>query len=138
VSVKIFSILLILTAFTLNAQQTIKKGEKASYDGYVVTSEQYNILIERSKKLELYEKELDPNQKIQVDTLLQIIKLKDEIIDIYDTKYGLAKERVNYLEQENKRLRFINNILIITNNIGWTVTVGYTAGVVVFAVTRDL
>lgn len=131
-------ILLFILVSSLNAQTILKKGEKAPYDGKLIKIEQYNKLIERSMQADIYEKELDPNMKSQIESLSQVIVTKDQIIETYKVKYGLAEQRLHDLEKDNKRLRFVNNVLIVSNNIGWTITLGYTGGLIAFAIVRQL
>jgi hypothetical protein len=131
-------LLLFVLISSLSAQETIKKDEKAPFTGKLITMEQYDRLIERSMKLDIYEKELDPLQADQIKSLTAIILLKNQIIEDYMRKYNAASARLSIIETENKRLRFSNNILIITNNIGWTISLGYTGGIIAFAVVKSL
>jgi hypothetical protein len=130
-------IFLILISISLNAQQIVKKGEKVLFDGMLITRQQYENMIIQLKKLDIYEKELDPNQANQIASLTEIIVVKNQIIEAYQQKYNLAAMRLNILEAENKKLRIKSNILLITNNIGWTITLGYTGGIIAFAIIRE-
>ncbi len=122
-------LLVLLFVFNLfSEEQIIKKGDPAPFDGIIMDKEKVEKIVkdlEEFKKLK--EKEVEYNKIIDVFGP-QLVDEKGTEISIIRTYY---KGIIDKLEKENKQLRIINKVLIITNSIGWSLVVGETSGLAV-------
>ncbi len=129
------SIFLLFILFNLICQENfkiIKRGDKAENDGVIITEEKFRELIEIEKK--------SKEQDLKIFELKSQNEILKERITLWETKYSLLDEKFQAemnrriaIETKYDQLNKSFQIVMISHNVAWSISIAELIGVGTFA-----
>jgi adenosyl cobinamide kinase/adenosyl cobinamide phosphate guanylyltransferase len=104
----------------------LQKGDKAPFDGILLDSvkaKKVETLLKENEEILILKKIIESQNNLIIE--------KDKEVSLWKEKYVLSDNLNTKLEKDIKFYKIVNNILIITNCIGWSIVVGETSGIAV-------